>query len=202
MQTSSKGGASMKGKIRFFQVFLVVLFLVIGKVTFADIKVYDANDQYLGILVDHLDDRIILFIPSMGKFMGMTEGHCDNIGQFGLLYEAHNCTGIPYSMGLSTDHIKKNCGKYYTRDNQVKEINVVSFLRSNCYCGDIDSYQSIGPWGTRLVVPAIEILESEIPFSLPAALPLRYELSKNGDFDGDGDVDGADLAEFAKIYGK
>jgi hypothetical protein len=79
----------------------------------------------------------------------------------------------------------------------------------------IFTYAYGGPYGPgcraispKAVFPIVEVPAGSIPFTLPIAFPIRYDYDGGqasackGDLNGNGVVDGSDLALFAADFGK
>lgn len=135
------------------------------------IQVYDASGQYLGVLVERgkMQDEAVIFIPGINKFatIQQTTGEIESTN---LTFESSGCVGTPYFAG-GVDFIRKCNGKYYVGGAESRNILRVSTQLSNGEC------LQWTPIYDKLMemFAATEISESVIPFTLPVALPLRYE---------------------------
>jgi len=134
------------------------------------IQVYDASGQYLGLLVERgkMQDEAVVFIPGINKFAAIqqTTGEIESTN---LTFETNGCIGTPYFAG-GVDFIRQCNGKYYVGGAEKRNLPRVSTLIANGEClqwsSDFDKLADM--------FAATEIPESDIPFSLPVALPLRY----------------------------
>ena len=64
------------------------------------VQVYDANGQYLGILMHQDGQSAQIYIPSIGKFINSRGYMCDyynSNGRIELYYEGSDCSGQAYS---------------------------------------------------------------------------------------------------------
>lgn len=134
------------------------------------IQVYDANEQYLGILMyPHM-----IFIPSLKKFISLgTNPHHGTPGDIitdYFYYETKDCSGDAYMP--SEDWIQKGVdGKYFVSDQTRTEVTHWS-----CWSSDEKICIEFSSPQTSSMVKAVEIPKEEIPFTLPVALPLRYDV--------------------------
>ena len=133
------------------------------------VKVYDANDQFLGILVDEEGTpyyRMKVFVPSLSRVVSI--GYADGEIPFGHLYfSTNNCSGIPYGHPAMRYQIfQTNDGRYFTsEDSQVGRISVNSTLYYGVNC--------IKSSPVSMIV--ISLREVTLPFSLPITHPLKFE---------------------------
>jgi hypothetical protein len=136
----------------------------IDNVVQSQIKVFDANDQYLGNLNDVTDHDLDVFIPSLIKKIWISPMTGD-LRETYHLFESNDCTGqayIDYRAGMFSAW--RNSGHYYTGVNTIPtQINAQSY-REEGICHD-DFYE-------YYVLPVQEIT---IPFTTPVALPMRLE---------------------------
>jgi hypothetical protein len=151
------------------------------------VRVYDADGQYLGILLSLPTERgrwvAEIFIPSLNVAAIISEnsGSGEIVSEGDVYFETINCpnnfgnfflndtpadkisTGIIYRFGNSPP-------RYFYGSNPLKfSTNVWSTLYSTGDCHNQSGR------GSNEGYPATEILEADIPFNLPVALPLRYE---------------------------
>jgi hypothetical protein len=140
------------------------------------IDVYDADGQYIGLLVD-VDSinqfnttTTTVYIPTLQKsiVIDISTGDVHNSSGTAFLYfESNNClTGQPYAKANVQLSIIKNDSKYYKiiGDSLVVAVNTNSHRTAS---GDCNS----GP-GTVTGLPMEEVT---LPFTLPVAIPLRLE---------------------------
>ncbi len=127
------------------------------------IHVYDANGQYLGILMNHGGGGFIqIFAPSIGKFINAMDYEVVT-----LHYETNDCTGPPLVQAGATDHIYYSgyFDKYYWLMPWEERTRHSYFTSGECFASDFG----------YLYNPTVEIAPEELPFTLPLALPLTYE---------------------------
>ena len=137
------------------------------------IKVYDAGDQFLGILSSPGGTAVTIFMPDLKLFISLSKeggGVPESVCTF--CYESNDCTGQPYSSG-KLDYVFKHQddGKYYIMSSEKEEIQVNS--RQHYLIEPIGCYPE--PGNVRALYPVFEIQEKDIPFILPVGLPLRFE---------------------------
>lgn len=140
------------------------------------LKVYDARNQYIGILINRMPGMTSVFIPSMSLFFEFTN-HEDDNGTYCtndeyLQFTESDCSGIPYLIhtlqhqivsieGNTTDHLWAG------------DINAVpvrkSILAYGRYInGGWKCYPEANP-SQVFVIPAYEV--TSLPFTLPFTLP-------------------------------
>ncbi len=141
------------------------------------VVVYDANDQFLGFLLGHPEgESVEIFVPGlkttvrMSKKNGAVSAKCDQ-----LFFQDASCSGQPYYSGFpyATTWVDTICSnsssnRYYMALSGEQQVQVNSMQSINKGCYSI-------PETTRPVYAMTAIEEAEIPFTLPAALPFRYE---------------------------
>ena len=138
----------------------------------AGIGVFDANGQYLGILVSDQGSEVLVFILNLKNITKILKSDGTIFrGTRDVLYDYANCTGnayvqLPYN-NLLNGLIHKFGERYYTGGvPQQETVNVISRLVGNECKTEPD---------VLTADPVIEVLEEDIPFTLPIAIPLRYE---------------------------
>jgi hypothetical protein len=121
-----------------------------------NIKVYDANDHYLGLLVDTQDVKI--FLPTLNMIVPVTPG--GHIDATDLYYKDGACAGQPYipTWGWS----KKHGAKFYIANGAPGETFTPYRLDQEENC-------SLSPQST--FYPAKEVT---IPFTFPIPVPLKF----------------------------
>jgi hypothetical protein len=138
------------------------------------IKVFDANEQFLGMLLD-LAAGAEIYIPSFSAVIriGTTTG--DTLIGAELYFQSSGCTGQPYINAAYSYLISKTGGDYYIGEYiapvsvQINSTYVFWMVPPEEFewrCIETN-YTASG------LVPAIKI--TQLPFTLPAALPLRFE---------------------------
>jgi hypothetical protein len=147
--------------------------------TSCGIKVYDANNQYLGYLGTLYESElsnsglIEIYIPSLKKFafIGTWGTWADDVGKKGIFaersfyYESNNCTGTPYAENIYGIYKGPN-DKYYTAKNGYPTLITKNSAGGVNGCShDSSNFDS-------LLVEAIEVT---LPFTVPVALPFRFE---------------------------
>jgi hypothetical protein len=163
-----------------------------GSTDTGGIKVYDANGQYLGFLLDFASSNYdeesytSIFIPSLKKGIDIRRTDYDTgddlqLGNnlrgdyFNILFESDNCTGTGFidrdSERFSANHVfGRNQGQYYT----VKPLDRFTINpRSRLW------FQEEG-YGCSNMYPSYptetyEAIKIDLPFTLPIALPLMFE---------------------------
>jgi len=136
----------------------------------AGVKVYDANDQFLGILLDEEGSpyyRMKVFVPSLSR--AVLIGYADGEIPFNHIYlPTDDCSGIPYgNPAMRYQVFQTSDGRYFTsEDSQVETISVSSQLYYGVTCWKFSPV-------SMTVIPLREIMT--LPFSLPIAHPLKFE---------------------------
>jgi len=151
------------------------------------LHVYDADDQYLGILLSNIGYRSSyrggteIFIPSLRLAIEIQaeDGSGHIARQNNVFFENPNCSGpaflkeawpdVLYRFGGTPEYPEYPARYFVLRTSIGEPFPYRSELGQLCNTGSSDP----PPFETG--GPAIEILEADIPFNLPVALPLRYE---------------------------
>ncbi|HDH05149.1 MAG TPA: hypothetical protein ENG75_01130 [Nitrospirae bacterium] len=151
--------------------FVVVLSLFAAGNADADILVYDADGQYLGILAEG-EGNVTVYMPSIELFFIISTDGGINRWSF-LYYESDNCTGQPYLYYRTAPELYYwNDGKYWQGEKVTpNRIYISSSLDVYGECKKYNYVKLSGP-----MVPAIEAPPP--PFTLPVALPLSFEVEK------------------------
>jgi len=140
----------------------------------AEVHVYDKDNQDLGILLELHEQYLFVFIPSVGASMGF-HYWTGEICEYGnAVFITDNCSDAPYSEGPLPQIIDLSLtyGGFYKPNNSGKQIFTPgSYYDDNCVCkqntGE-DSRYSNGEY-----YPLIQV---QLPFTTPIALPLRFEV--------------------------
>ena len=138
----------------------------------ADIKVYDNNNQYLGLLLGLTNNNVSIFLPSVGaswEYDYYTNTPCPNVPA-PVCFDSSDCTGTPYATfplpWLFDLSIAR--GGFYIPDYSGRRTFVPnSIFNSHCECES-----SAGIY--REYYPLVQV---QMPFTTPIALPLRFEVS-------------------------
>jgi hypothetical protein len=159
----------------------VILTLTFPNITAAEIKVYDNNNKYLGILLDmESAGGMTIFIPSINASLTFYEieihnpDSCTPISN-SFIFESNDCSGTPYIQGSFPNARYNNCqpidpGYYMPDTNSPGQFVPKSFLYGDINgrpaCGEIESWPSY---------PFYEAKKIQLPFTTPIALPVRFE---------------------------
>jgi hypothetical protein len=155
------------------------------------IDVYDANNQYLGILLDMHESFAKIYIPSMGKFIRISisstdAGTISNQGtstDTGLYYESTDCSGQPYQVchggaetspcvyyiiptyDIASSALPKTARYFITDDSTIIDERSFSsnYRLGECSQSSMETFSNLA---------AIEVT---LPFNTPVAVPLRFE---------------------------
>lgn len=169
-------------------VLLIVImanFFLLSTSSAGEIRVYDAKDQFLGILLDSSVYNTTVFIPSLGVVTEITNhpsvgsNYEADIREHGngnnmcctdkVVFSDPGCTGTPHLDAAYPALIKYRCdGKYYKTNGHFKHIYPGYIRWSNC-----DPYE-YGDYGGYYQ----ELEETPLPFNIPLALPLKFKYSK------------------------
>lgn len=193
-----------------------IWFLIPPMVSGGEIRVYDDNDQFLGILLGESfkhSPAYIIFIPSLNVVTVILEeteaGIADIIRSHGYVYfEDDHCSGPAYlGTFLTAPNIlyrfgsRDNSPKYFLGIAPWKKGFVISSKIN--FTGDCSHQVSSKYRHSKHGYRAVEISKKGIPFTLPVALPLTYEYAESGSIRGVSDSDGnAGAADLAKLSGK
>ncbi|RLB12297.1 MAG: hypothetical protein DRG39_02275 [Deltaproteobacteria bacterium] len=194
-----------KGFICMMALFLLLLGSAQVK---AEFKVYDANGQYLGILVTlNGPGKPVIFVPSLkaifrvvipdwtsNKDTGIVPGYLSVVY---IVYKNNTCSGsayvdagefaFPYLVELSNDLFLIDPDKVETIQSNLLFTKTSSWENGHevekcvslkSVMPDIDDFINI--------VPLTPLSEDQLPFKLPIKLPLRLEYVPGG-FDISGD---------------
>lgn len=135
------------------------------------VKVYDANDQFLGILLNN-GSSVEIFIPdlNMDTLIDTATGEIP-IGY--TTYESTDCTGEPmisiYSSGNRLWRILINGEEIYMAGTGIP----VEKEGNSIWHGSVNTCQR-SSWEKMFLSDSISIPKEDIPFTLPAALPLKF----------------------------
>jgi hypothetical protein len=157
-------------------VVILVLLCLSASASHAEIKVYDADGQYLGIANEAGASSQAIFVPGVGlwvKIAIISSNFGDIPGDIDvnvLQYLQVDCDGDPISFGNYTYIFKGGDGLYYT----AVWPPVWRTVQSELDTLDGDCNSGFSP-SEKWVFEIKEVQPSEIPFTLPVSLPLRYE---------------------------
>jgi len=164
--------------------FCAIVALVSYSAGNAEFKVYDANNQFLGILMGAPGSEMTLFVPSLQKALILTTKQVSNsiyyetprpINQ--VIFETNDCTGTPYVPPVYISEIVKSAflnGFHYIDTGNPRTITPGSQViydplnpAGGAVCGTVNNANS------TLALPLIP-LEATLPFTFPLATPLKY----------------------------
>ncbi len=152
--------------------FVVVLSLFAAGNTDADMQVYDADGQYLGILSDAAPMSI--YMPSMELFALINYEGGLPIRSFD--YESDDCTGQPYIPSSLAPILYWSIGKYWHAE-KVAPISI--YVRSTLYLSSVEPSPKCIPQINITLKSLVRAIEAPPPpFTLPVALPLSFEVEK------------------------
>ena len=151
--------------------------------SFKNILVYDDNDQFLGILLsaDPVDGGghyhvAEMFIPSLNVATIISEDETPvgtgNIMSTTFYFADIDCSGVPYlrrGRGARPDILYRTGSRYFYAPAPLIAGNVP--YSSTSTLGECTNSSATNQY----VSAAIEVLEEDIPFTLPIVFPLRYE---------------------------
>lgn len=174
-----------------------------------EIRIYDANDQFIGILVSMDCCTLSVFVPTLKLVASIVIGNevdvPANLGQlefpFRTFFTEAGCMGTAGILEpvekLMT--FKKAGQTAYGYGRVGTPANFTYSLLGGTSCTEISP---------KAAFPIVEVPAGSIPFTLPIAFPIRYEYDGGqasackGDLNGNGVVDGSDLALFVADFGK
>lgn len=150
-----------------------------------EIKVYDANDQFLGILLNSSVYATTIFIPSLGVITEITNHPSVSPQRYADIKEHGNgmltcctdkvvfldsgCTGTKYFDAGYPALIKDRCdGKYYKTNGNMKLISGGYIRMLDCTPYENGHYTGYYQ----------ELEETTLPFSIPLSIPLKFKSTK------------------------
>ncbi|KPA13818.1 membrane protein, partial [Candidatus Magnetomorum sp. HK-1] len=195
-------------KTKLFKLFIIIyFFFTINCMTAqAEIKVFDANGQYIGVLlgVKYGLTGVEVFIPALNSIMYLQmemdysrndnnfvgvisypQADVDDAGAYyNFTYENNDCTGKPHWSIFMYNGIKKPMcggGKYYIGDIEHQK----TFIAKSqlIYDSQSKSCKCISLTSQEIRVYVL-VIETDLPFVLPVRLPLKFQYLK-GDINVD-----------------
>jgi hypothetical protein len=168
---------------------LAIFFFTFPNISDAEIKVYDKNNQYLGVLLNiETGGSMTVFIPSLSASYTFLQAYLLNpdlcpIDQR-LFFESDDCTGTPYIWGIFPAVFDFNCQPYaghYLPDFNSKAQFVPKSYSGGDGTGNLVCNEYVQPaFGNDLLYEAKQV---QLPFKTPIALPVRFEnVSNTPDF--------------------
>lgn len=151
------------------------------------IGVYDANNQYLGTLIQMYSDseggEMDIYIPALKRVIRIKNcTYCDNPGDiaweesfYGLFYESNNCTGQAYweYSPRAVTYVRKDVpGEYYIGNSLVSRELIFLSKKENGACESFSQPVTSSEYFNFGTVEAIQV---NLPFTLPVALPLHFD---------------------------
>jgi len=141
------------------------------------IQVYDAENNYLGLLVDLGSGGeslapLIVYNHKLKSFVKFNKVD-GSIVEAARLFATPGCSGNPYVNIVNIYSVRKSCNTYYTGERTKSErILIYSYqVGEDCVCNSIG-----GPDGTYYdVVPAIEVPSQYMTYYDPVSLPIQFK---------------------------
>lgn len=152
----------------------------------AEIRVYDANNQFLGIAIGSMgtmgtgQDSFAIYIPAVSMAMDLQTSMVEYTAYVpqskgGVRFLDDKCKGTAYHLNCNPRNIS----------HLSRMVNGKLVVADQSACFELSGYYELGSDGVCYhrppdwkVPPAGEMIdfdESTLPFTLPVALPLRYE---------------------------
>ena len=130
------------------------------------IHVYDADNQYLGLLIN-TGSVLVLYSFILQKLINI-DPYTGTLQDTTLFFEAQDCSGTAFMKSTYMYSHTQNNGLYYT-GSQVAPVKMKTFsqLEENGNCSKFS-------WDTYFV-PAVEVSRSSLGFDTPIALPLKFK---------------------------
>jgi len=182
-------------------VLCVIISLSVHSLAFGELKVYDADNQYLGILIEHNGyGYTVIYMPSVNKVVRMyysdpEKRYADLFGGDVIYYSNADCTGTAFSHNINRipQFIVKDIytNKYFipTNDNVIVTPTQTIYGRycrmGTCQCLEGIASNIGNSYGYNFI-KLEEVVNPQIPFNTPVRLPFRYEYSSLLDVNGDG----------------
>jgi hypothetical protein len=136
-------------------------------------QVYDANEQFLGIMPGDLDGFLSVYIPSLSKFIFISpvDGSVDPFNPAVYLYfEDNKCLGNPY-LDLSMRYLVFKLGSnYYQADDVAAQTKTINSMSSPMYDGSRQCQPR-----SSINISVLPSTQVQLPFTMPVALPLHFE---------------------------
>ncbi len=141
-------------------------------------KVYDAQNQFLGIFPSTYGGYLSFFVPVLSKFVSLSadDGYVDpTYPSVQVYYDEIGCVGNAYvDAGMRFQVLMPESKYIAAMDAEVscKNVRFVSKVRY----GDMGAYRNCEPFDAT--VPKCNLLpfkEVNLPFSVPAALPIQFK---------------------------
>jgi hypothetical protein len=138
------------------------------------VKVFDSNNQSLGIMLGYqsnsyfLEHYVVIYISSLAKMVGISSSSGDIADDTILFFTDSTCGGTPYAEPRAAYSVIKHGSNYYAGDYVAPssvQINSVNVPGEGCYSTDPELIP---------LVP-VQTIVPDLPFTLPVALPLRFE---------------------------
>jgi len=140
------------------------------------IMVYDANDVFLGIAHDGgTADLLTIFIPSLGAFaqlQGLSTLGEVHIRAFNSVYATAD--GMPYVITSNLIQRLEDCNgtnggnRYFVGSGRMMQQTVATRWQ-DC------EFDVFSPPVSLVVSETYEVMEADIPFPLPIAMPLKFK---------------------------
>lgn len=170
-------------------VIFAILICVFPNISIAEIKVYDNNNQYLGILIDMEDQQMLtVFIPSINASYRLEKLKVENPNKcsynYALIFESDDCSGTPYTYGPFPVVVDLKCQPYdgyYLPDLKSGK----QFESKSMLFPDLNGNMTLcsPPPTVNSSMLYYEIKEVQLPFTTPIALPVRFvNLANTSDF--------------------
>ncbi len=140
------------------------------------LKVFDANGQELGILVDHTGSYEVVYSQAINKFISLDElGGID--GRTGAYYQSNNCTGTPY---------EPNSASITNTNNLLPFSPQLFYIINSSDTPTTITTGSVSVWNdsvnhvictpnSQTLTNAYQLHPVSLPFSTPVALPLQFK---------------------------
>jgi hypothetical protein len=168
---------------------MLAFFLFANICSAGDIWIYDANSQQVGILVGMNDDYMDVFIPALSRVAGITIGAESGIptdrGRFvnyGITYYNNStCTGAaglfePVEKLLQYEDYAGNFHYGYAQS----AIPTIFLYELTPWSGCMQLSSSVQAF------PITIVPDSNIPFTVPIALPIKYQYQTDTKVSGGG----------------
>ncbi|HSR09821.1 MAG TPA: hypothetical protein VLS90_00145 [Thermodesulfobacteriota bacterium] len=133
-------------------------------------RAYDANGQFLGIMPGDVDGYLSVFIPALSRFIFLSPAKGDTDPYFPYVYlyfDGENCTGTPYAVPELQFNVFKAGSAFYRVDDTKAECRP--------YKSSYVEGRGCRAVGSTDCMPLVSCREVHLPFTLPAALPVRFE---------------------------
>lgn len=146
--------------------------------TIKSLKVFDANGNFLGILVDHNNSFNTIFSAALNRLIYLNDNTFAN--QTAALYQSADCTGTPYDPNIGEGHNERandllpfgKSGIYFILNNPDAP-TTISTASQQLWDSSSNKLNCVSD--VRTNIQAYQLFPVNLPFSVPLAMPLQIK---------------------------